>query len=1430
MALLPLSPHLKSYAWGDTESIPRLLGRAPTGEPVAEAWYGAHPSAPALVEGRGLDAVIAEDPELWLGPEIATASKELPYLLKLLAAARPLSIQVHPNQQQAEAGYARETRAGTASADRRYKDARHKPELMVALTPFEGLCGFLPPELRTRNLGDSGLAEAWPELPDPGSDVQSFLRDYFALPAERREAGLAGWLQRSRAGPDLGPEDPGYWALRAQAELGLDRPDAGLVFTLLLERVHLEPGEGLFLPAGVPHAYLQGAGVEIMASSDNVLRAGLTSKPVDPSELLRVVRFDALGPSVGRPVPCDGEALHLTPTSDFELGLREGTGGDVWSRRAHGPETLLVLEGEVRVEDANGPSLRLTRGGACLVAHDTPYRVVFETDARVIRARVPAPQAEPRFRGRRPTPLRFGTSGLRGRVDDITDLEAYVNARGFLEACIERGAAVPGTRVDMGSDRRPSTPRIAAAVARAARDLGLHPVSAGVLPTPALTLQGIESGCPSIMVTGSHIPFDRNGIKFNFPTGEVSKADEAPILEAVARVRQRAYGTAAEASPFDDAGRLRAPEPATPEDGAAQGRYVRRYVEAFQGLDGVRIAFWAHSAAGRTLLPQVLERLGAQVHVVGASEDFVALDTEAIDAESLRAMQTLHDELVASKGPVDLFVSTDGDSDRPLVCAIKEGKLVFVPGDVLGCLVAQGLDADHAVVPVSANDGIDQVFSGRVTRTRIGSPWVIAGMEAARGERVVGWEANGGFLTRDPLSPPKGRLAPLPTRDALLPIVCAARECQTRPLWAAVEALPPRHGASGLRDGVPPAQSRALLALLQETPEHAEVIGLGPVKAIDLTDGVRMRFSGDEVAHVRPSGNAPQLRVYAQADSPEAAQRIVETAFASGGWLDRLLARAEEARFVGTIRRNIEHAERLFTDGGGPQVMGTVAGTEAARRFWARELQSAKTSLGLRLAVSQHEDLPVNQAFGLLLMWKRLRPLLGPDERALFAFVFGEGSRIAPLGEAECGQKPALSSFVRRDGRWLSTVELALRTFAPVEAHLHRSGFRGVVVKWGDEVQIPTRDLSTRDPLFDGADVVRFVSMQPMSEDTARNKDWVGVDAEGEITAFIPRRPLTEMAPLADRGLLQRRNGSLWGGINLGSIAFSRALLDVLLEAFEAEIEDPTADRRLRPDLDPQLFTALTLAVRDPRPEAWRAAVGESAALAKLDANMPGLFRRLVDCVERFREVHGRPPRLVAMDFGEQYWGDVGQHPQMREVFMALRERSPVGTIARALAGLPDAFDAQGNLISEDSELGAIQARDSVLLGVQLTEGRVEGSVLVGSRCRHIECEDGFDVRSVGDELRIEAGGGAYRVVSESPVHVPPEERATTLFLPEGLTLMRVQEGTDLRDRQRNYEQPIAGNPMSFAEARSRVLKEDPETWAARRARAEAEVSWGSKS
>lgn len=1095
----------------------------------------------------------------------------------------------------------------------------------------------------------------------------------------------------------------------------------------------------------------------------------------------------------------------------------------------------------------------------------------------------------PSFRGRQPTELAFGTSGLRGLVTDITDLEAYINTSGFLAYL---SATQPGVarRVAIGGDRRPSTDSddrsIMRAVARACIDARFEVENAGKLPTPALAHFAFQKGLASIMVTGSHIPFDRNGIKFNMPEREVLKSDEAGILEAVARVRAAEYAKPAHQSLFDDAGMFRPGQVSSlaERNDAAERAYVQRYVDFFpeQALKGLSVAVYQHSAVGRDLLAVVLERLGATVHAIGRSEQFVAIDTEAIDSARLAELGKLHAEVRAKFGAVDVIVSTDGDSDRPLVLGIDADQQVrFVPGDVLGILVADYLGADAIAIPVSATDAIERFFGDSVdiVRTKIGSPWVIAAMQQLKKATRVGWEANGGFLVGALLERQGRRLAPLATRDAFLPIlsVLHASCLAQKSIVELCAGLPERHGSAGLIDVAEPVGAllerylvpslEGLVSVTFEAAprwydgaglEHplggAELEQLCEVRArlgrhlspsadpldverINFIDGIRCYLKGGDIAHVRASGNAPQLRLYALSDSRERAQALVAKAVQQGGTLARLVEEAQTHDFVDRVQKNIAYTQALFRTGRPAKVIGTVSGSVSAQRFWQQALDEMKGDFRADQAISFHEDLPTNQAFGLLLLWQRLKAHAPAGAGALVAFVFGEGSRATPFTETDNGQKPAIASFVRRgdDGPcgFESMVGLALRCFAPVENYLRRSGFDGLVVKWGDEVQIPALDLSLSDPLFDNADVVRFVSLRRIDEHSAKDKDWVGVDASGRVTAFIPRRPLAEMQRLAEHGLLQVRGGELFGGVNLGSIAVSRRLLDALLGEFQAEVNDPSADRRTRPDLDPQFFTAFMLALIDDdaeREAAYRQSVDEVPALAKLDRSFPTLLPRLRKVVSQFRREHGRDPRVVAMNFGHQYWGDIGQHRQIYEFYMALNQPSADGQIARSLAGLEGACDGRGNLVTADSVVApGVELHGSVVIGCQLLgRGLVRDSVLIGTRARDINADGAFDVLSVVRDLKLQRGAGSYKVVSEASVEVATRERVTTLFLPDGAVVqMRVTEDTDLRDRQRCYDVPILGNPMSFARAHELMCSQGVDELRARRAATVARVLEG---
>ncbi|WP_415952659.1 mannose-6-phosphate isomerase, class I [Streptomyces sp. KLOTTS4A1] len=315
-----LSNTIRPYAWGSTTAIPQLLGVEPTGEPQAEMWMGAHPGAPSHLERGPLDEVIAAAPEAELGAEaVAKFGPRLPFLLKLLAAGAPLSLQVHPDLEQAKEGYAEEERRGVPinAPQRNYKDTNHKPELICALTPFEGLCGFRDPVEAADLLAGLGIDSLKPyvDLLHAHPEEAALREVLTAVLSADKHAMAATVGEATAAAERLGGAYTPY------ASLAHHFPgDPGVIAAMLLNHVLLQPGEALYLGAGVPHAYLDGLGVEIMANSDNVLRCGLTSKHVDVPELLRVVRFEVGGPGILRPeAGPDGEEVYETPIDEFRL-------------------------------------------------------------------------------------------------------------------------------------------------------------------------------------------------------------------------------------------------------------------------------------------------------------------------------------------------------------------------------------------------------------------------------------------------------------------------------------------------------------------------------------------------------------------------------------------------------------------------------------------------------------------------------------------------------------------------------------------------------------------------------------------------------------------------------------------------------------------------------------------------------------------------------------------------------------------------------------------------------------------------------------------------------------------------------------------------------------------------------------------------------
>lgn len=469
----------------------------------------------------------------------------------------------------------------------------------------------------------------------------------------------------------------------------------------------------------------------------------------------------------------------------------------------------------------------------------------------------------------------FGTSGARGLAAAMTDQVCYAYTVAFIQYLTQIGASQGGGDLAMAGDLRPSTGRILCACAEAARDLGLRPRYFGPIPTPAVAAFGIAHGIPSLMVTGSHIPDDRNGIKFNRPDGEILKADEAAI-------RNQEVGLPVGLFTGDGAFVATSRSVLPVEEPEAYDAYVARYLDFFPSgcLAGMRVGVYEHSSVARRVFGDVLEGLGARVTRLGRSEQFIPVDTEAIRPEDVRLARGW-----AAEGAFDALVSADGDGDRPLV-ADERGE--WLRGDVAGILCAQALGARGVVTPVSSNTALERCGCfQRVLRTRIGSPFVIEGMQRLSAEGlspVVGYEANGGFLIDSPIERGGRTLAALPTRDALvvaLSILAMARE-QGRAVSALAQDLPRRFTHSDRIQDFPTEVSRARLAAFTTgDPEHDRAVveaafgdWFGPVAGLDTTDGLRITFASGEIAHLRPSGNAPELRAYTEAETPERAAEI----------------------------------------------------------------------------------------------------------------------------------------------------------------------------------------------------------------------------------------------------------------------------------------------------------------------------------------------------------------------------------------------------------------------------------------------------------------------------------------------------------------------------------------------------------------------------
>jgi len=459
--------------------------------------------------------------------------------------------------------------------------------------------------------------------------------------------------------------------------------------------------------------------------------------------------------------------------------------------------------------------------------------------------------------------MKFGTSGLRGLVTELEGHASALYATAFARHLLETGMAKAGDEIYVAGDFRPSSPSIAGTCIAALAASGLKPVHCGFIPTPALALYAMSRKRASLMVTGSHIPADRNGIKFYRPDGEIDKNDEQQITRIAGELDDTEFDLPA----------CNVPD----QEDHALGQFLDRNTKLLKSgaLAGLKIGVYQHSTVARDGLVQVLKHYGASVLPLGRSETFIPVDTEAVSEETIGLLRGW-----AAEHRLDAIVSADGDGDRPLV-ADETG--TPVRGDLLGLIVARLLEAQIVVTPVTSNSGIEAAGTYSVTRTRVGSPYVIEGMNAALAsgkQAVMGFEANGGVLTASTFSLSGTDLEPLPTRDSFLPVLAALAlaKGEGKPLSAVASSFRLPFAAADRLENFPVETSAALMVHLRQSDANLSAF-LQPIATVasksDI-DGLRVTLDDGRIIHFRPSGNAPEMRCYVEAGDEQAAGDLLE--------------------------------------------------------------------------------------------------------------------------------------------------------------------------------------------------------------------------------------------------------------------------------------------------------------------------------------------------------------------------------------------------------------------------------------------------------------------------------------------------------------------------------------------------------------------------
>lgn len=537
------------------------------------------------------------------------------------------------------------------------------------------------------------------------------------------------------------------------------------------------------------------------------------------------------------------------------------------------------------------------------------------------------------------------------------------------------------------------------------------------------------------------------------------------------------------------------------------------------------------------------------------------------------------------------------------------------------------------------------------------------------------------------------------------------------------------------------------------------------------------------------------------------------------------------------LEKNIKLAKKLSASSESVKLVALVSGSEASRRNWEVRMRKMapcifnrdSTTMVLSLLERAGDKTREGNFLGTLLAYENIKKASREagyayrDHVSLIGMIFGRGERMSPVTQAEGDCKPAVKvtpALIDINGtkEAFSAIEEALFYFAPVAKCLEDRGFKGVLNKWGDETQIPSVDLSSgtcENADLSEYDVIKMVSVMEITDELARQKDWVVFGEDNDMIAQVSRAEMPALIEeLKMMGVKPREDGKFYAGISLGPVAISYDVLDVALEVFGREM----LEKGVYFDFDPYFLMALAMEALDH--DEWYRKAGKDKDLKELVGMIPDFFEKVQTLKDLYKDRNGRDLNFKVVDLGKDtYWSDIGQHSAMRNKYLSLNAKDEKGALARMIANVPDERDAAGNIIVDSKISADVNVKDSVLVNVAVKgKGNISGCVMIDSEFGDIDARGAFVVRSkrTGKTV-LEENSGMYNSIGSDDINVDRGMRHVSVLTSAGRTDLVVKEDTDLRDKDNTYNVPVFGNSISFEDAYEEMFGLDIEELEKRR-------------